>query len=38
MNPASILALIGDLYLQIASLSEQNRALEEELARLSAPQ
>jgi hypothetical protein len=34
MNPAAILALIGDLYAQITALSEENKALREELARL----
>jgi hypothetical protein len=29
MNPAAILALIGDLYQQIATLSEENKALRE---------
>jgi hypothetical protein len=27
MNPAAILALIGDLYAQIAALTEENKAL-----------
>lgn len=27
MNPASILALIGDLYEQVAALSEENQTL-----------
>jgi hypothetical protein len=29
MNPAAILALIGDLYSQITQLSEENKALRE---------
>lgn len=32
MNPAAILALIGDLYQQIAMLAEENKALREQLA------
>lgn len=31
MNPTAILALIGDLYQQIATLSEENKALREAL-------
>jgi hypothetical protein len=29
MNPAAILALIGDLYSQITQLAEENKALRE---------
>ena len=29
MNPAAILALIGDLYAQIAQLGEENKTLRE---------
>lgn len=32
MNPAAILALIGDLYAQITGLTEENRQLREALA------
>lgn len=31
MNPAAILALIGDLYAQIAALTEENKTLREAL-------
>jgi hypothetical protein len=31
MNPAAILALIGDLYQQIATLTEENKGLREGL-------
>ena len=31
MNPAAILALIGDLYQQVAALTEENRALREQI-------
>ena len=31
MNPAAILALIGDLYQQIATITEENKALREAL-------
>jgi hypothetical protein len=37
MNPAAILALIGDLYQQIATLSEENKALREALAAKAEP-
>lgn len=33
MNPAAILALIGDLYAQIATLTEENKALREHSAK-----
>ena len=36
MNPAAILALIGDLYQQMAQLREENAALREQLAARSA--
>lgn len=29
MNPAALLALIGDLYAQVASLQEENKKLRE---------
>lgn len=32
MNPAALLALIGDLYQQVANLTEANAALREQLA------
>jgi hypothetical protein len=32
MNPAAILALIGDLYQQIATLTEENKSLREQSA------
>ena len=32
MNPAAILALIGDLYAQVAELTAQNKQLREALA------
>ena len=32
MNPAAILALIGDLYQQIAALTEENKMLREAAA------
>lgn len=38
MNPSAILALIGDLYQQIATLSDQNKALSEQLAAAASPQ
>lgn len=31
MNPGAILALIGDLYQQIAALTDENKALREAL-------
>jgi hypothetical protein len=31
MNPAAILALMGDLYQQVAALTEENKALREAL-------
>jgi len=37
MNPAAILALIGDLYQQIATLSEENKALREAAAKTEPP-
>ena len=33
MNPASILALISDLYGQVATLAEENKALREALSK-----
>lgn len=33
MNPAAILALIGDLYQQIATLTEENKELREQAGR-----
>lgn len=33
MNPAAILALIGDLYEQIANLRSENEALRQQLAK-----
>jgi hypothetical protein len=32
MNPSAILALIGDLYSQLAALREENAALRDQLA------
>lgn len=32
MNPAAILALIGDLYSQVTQLTQENQALREALA------
>jgi len=37
MNPAAILALIGDLYGQVAALGEENKTLREQLAQASTP-
>jgi cell division septum initiation protein DivIVA len=34
MNPTAILALIGDLYVQIAQLQETNRELQARVAEL----
>lgn len=33
MNPAAILALIGDLYAQVAALTEENKTLRDALAK-----
>jgi len=38
VNPAAILALIGDLYAQIAELREQNEHLRKQLAEAQAAQ
>jgi hypothetical protein len=37
VNPAAILALIGDLYAQVTALSEENKALREQLAKVPDP-
>jgi len=37
MNPAAILALIGDLYAQVAALTEQNKMLTDALAAKAEP-
>lgn len=37
MNPAAILALIADLYAQVTALTEENRALREQVAPGSQP-
>jgi hypothetical protein len=37
MNPAAILALIGDLYTQINALTQENKTLREQLAQQAEP-
>lgn len=37
MNPAAILALISDLYGQVATLSDENKQLREQLTHGQAP-